>query len=93
MTPRIITEFLQNKPFFYQIINYPKIFGLCFDILIKCLEGSPDWRVLRLVKYTVMYIVECKHRNGFIPLDITYVCIITKLNIGNLAFKIHKFIY
>ncbi|CAG8538503.1 3866_t:CDS:10, partial [Funneliformis caledonium] len=71
MTPRSITEFLQNKPFFYQVINYPKIFGLCFDVFIKCLEVSPDWRVLRLIKYTITHVIESKDRNGFIPLDIT----------------------
>ncbi|CAI2181844.1 6991_t:CDS:10, partial [Funneliformis geosporum] len=72
MTPRSITEFLQNKPFFYHVIKYPKIFGLCFDVFIKCLEVSPDWRVLRLIKYTIAYIIESKDRNGFISLDITY---------------------
>jgi hypothetical protein len=70
MTPRNIMEFLQNKPFFYQATNYPKIFSLCFDIFIKCLEDFPDWRVLRLIRYIIMYNIES---NGFTPSDITHV--------------------
>ncbi|RIA85699.1 hypothetical protein C1645_363711 [Glomus cerebriforme] len=75
ITPRNIMEFLQNKPFFYQAVNYPKIFNLCFDIFIKCLEDFPDWRVLRLIKYAIIYNIENKDRNGFILSDITHVCI------------------
>jgi hypothetical protein len=88
-TPRNIIEFLQNKPFFYQAVKYPKIFSLCFDIFIKCLEDSPDWRVLRLIKYIIKYIIESKDRNGCSPSDITYVSTV----ISYVEFITHKILY
>ncbi|GES89585.1 hypothetical protein GLOIN_2v1715635 [Rhizophagus clarus] len=72
MTPRNIIEFLRHKPFFYQAINYPKIFSLCFETFVKCLEDFPDWRVLRLIKYTIEYCIESKDHSRFIPPDITH---------------------
>jgi hypothetical protein len=76
MTPRNIIEFLRNRPFFYQAINYPKIFSLCFETFVKCLEDFPDWRVLRLIKYAIEYCIESKDCSKLTPSDITHVCII-----------------
>ncbi|POG60209.1 hypothetical protein GLOIN_2v1715635, partial [Rhizophagus irregularis DAOM 181602=DAOM 197198] len=72
MAPRNIIEFLRNRPFFCQAINYPKIFNLCFETFIKCLENFPDWRVLRLIKYTIEYCIESKDCSKFILPDITH---------------------
>ncbi|GBC35880.2 hypothetical protein GLOIN_2v1715635 [Rhizophagus irregularis DAOM 181602=DAOM 197198] len=47
------------------------------EVLIKiiwhhCLENFPDWRVLRLIKYTIEYCIESKDCSKFILPDITH---------------------
>ncbi|CAG8710269.1 10835_t:CDS:10, partial [Dentiscutata erythropus] len=65
MAPREIKEAVRNELLFQRMIIHPRICHLCFDILTKLVIESPDWRILRLVRYIIQPIFESDFRNGY----------------------------
>ncbi|CAG8453844.1 9756_t:CDS:10, partial [Cetraspora pellucida] len=65
IAPREIKEVIRSELLFQRMIGHPRICHLCFDIMTKLVIESPDWRILRLIGYTIQPIFECDLRNGY----------------------------
>src|SRR5690349_11957146 len=65
IAPRKIKEVMRNEFLFQRMIVHSRICHLFFDILTKLVIESPDWRILRLIGYTVQPIFESDLRNGY----------------------------